>query len=78
MELDVDVWQLKVENGDKMSVYTVFISQSTNIPVYYMMDGYNTLTGSHYDEYRVDYGVISTNFSKSVFDAPMAGIRLDS
>lgn len=36
-------------------------------PVHYEMKGYNTLLGSHYDKYEIDYSDYSNSFPASIF-----------
>lgn len=55
MGQNCSVWQYTVKNGQKKSVYTMWISDDDQRPVRYEMFGYNTLLGSHYDKYYVDY-----------------------
>ncbi|KAK2151582.1 hypothetical protein LSH36_358g01013 [Paralvinella palmiformis] len=50
-----DVWQKTEMVGAKKNSYTIWISQK-NEPVRYEMLGYDTLMGSHYDRYYLDYG----------------------
>jgi hypothetical protein len=48
--------------GKKKSVYTMWVKQSDQItPVRYEMMGYDSLLGSHFDKYYVDY----INFSNT-------------
>lgn len=70
---DVDVWQLKNHAGGKYNTYTLYISKQTYVPVYYEMYGYDSLLGSHYDDYKLTYKVYAENFPDDVFDTPMAG-----
>ncbi|XP_002741693.1 counting factor associated protein D-like, partial [Saccoglossus kowalevskii] len=48
-----DGWQLVVTNGNKKNTYTMAVLD--NKPVQYEMMGYDSLLGSHYDKYIVDY-----------------------
>jgi len=41
--------------GDKKSTYTYYINAENKHPVHYEMFGYDTLIGSHFDKYFVDY-----------------------
>ena len=54
---ECDKWSLKSKFGEKESEYTFWnkVQDGKNIPVHFKMLGYNTLFGSHYDEYRVAY-----------------------
>ncbi|KAI0238627.1 Counting factor associated protein D [Lamellibrachia satsuma] len=61
---DCDVWKMKKVIGQKRNVYTMYVEQRTEVPVRYIMEGYDTLLGSHFDKYYLDYsdyvvGVIS-------------------
>ena len=59
-------WEKKETVGKKYNKYTMWLkttpsqldpSLSVAIPVHYEMKGYNTLLGSHYDHYFLDYMV---------------------
>ncbi|MBN3301917.1 CFAD protein, partial [Amia calva] len=53
-----EVWQNVTMEGHKKNTYTLWVSNSTEgsaFPLHYEMMGYNTLLGSHYDKYEVDY-----------------------
>ena len=55
---DCQKWMRQTIFQDKESRYTFWVridSQNNPIPVHYLMMGYNTLFGSHFDEYRVAY-----------------------
>lgn len=41
--------------GDKKSTYTFYVNALTKHPVHYEMFGYDTLIGSHFDKYTIDY-----------------------
>jgi hypothetical protein len=41
--------------GDKKSTYTYYVNAMNKHPVYYEMFGYDTLIGSHFDKYIIDY-----------------------
>ena len=69
----MDIWQYKYNNGDKYNVYTLYVKKDSSIPVYYEMIGYDSLLGSHFDEYKVRYNVITTDFLSDVFDEPIKG-----
>ncbi|CAF4226885.1 unnamed protein product, partial [Adineta steineri] len=43
------------QEGDKKSTYTYYINAETKHPVHYEMFGYDTLIGSHFDKYTIDY-----------------------
>lgn len=50
-------WQKKDKIGNKVNKYTMWIRTVDNIatPVFYEMKGFNTLLGSHYDHYYLEY-----------------------
>ena len=54
-----DVWQNVTIIGDKFgrkkNVYTMWVKASDQSPVRYEMMGYDSLFGSHYDRYYVNY-----------------------
>ena len=58
------VYQLIDQVGDKKSTYTFYVDANTKAPVHYEMFGYDTLLGSHFDKYLVDY----YNFDESPID----------
>ncbi|CAF1371257.1 unnamed protein product, partial [Didymodactylos carnosus] len=43
------------QTGDKRSTYTYYINAENNHPIHYEMFGYDTLIGSHFDKYYIDY-----------------------
>jgi len=67
---NVTVWQnITIAYGRK-NTYTMYIEKATNSPVRYEMFGYNTLTGSHYDKYYIDYHDYKKGFKDTVFNLP--------
>ncbi|CAG5129120.1 unnamed protein product [Candidula unifasciata] len=58
--------------GKKVSTYTFWSSFPENFPVRYEMMGYDTLLGSHFDKYYVDYLSYKSpvQFSKEDFAVP--------
>ncbi|XP_041358235.1 digestive cysteine proteinase 2-like isoform X2 [Gigantopelta aegis] len=52
-------WQLIDMEWKKSSTYTMWVEVGTRKPVRYMMMGYDSLLGSHFDKYILDY---SSNF----------------
>lgn len=55
----------------RVSTYTLYYGEETKAPVKYTMFGYNSLFGSHYDEYVVQYKSFQPNTAKaSAFDKP--------
>lgn len=70
-----EVWQNVTEMGFKQNTYSLWLTRpeggpSTPVPVHYEMMGYNTLLGSHYDKYLVDYTDFSTNTQDKDFALP--------
>lgn len=64
----VDQWQSVDQQGDKKSTYTFYVNTQTGEPLYYEMIGYDSLLGSHYDRYYVEYYNFNTDpISPSVF-----------
>jgi len=53
--ISVDQWQSVVQEGDKKNTYTFYINSKTGAPAYYEMIGYDSLLGSHYDKYYIEY-----------------------
>lgn len=68
---DVDVWELVETHGVKVNRYTLYIDHLNFHPVYYEMLGYNSLLGSHFDEYKLYYRIFAEDFPSSVFDIPL-------
>lgn len=73
------VWQNVTTVGYKKNTYTLWVTHSergadggkdTPIPIHYEMMGYNTLLGSHYDKYLVEYKEFSTEVNPKVFLLP--------
>ncbi|XP_066494604.1 digestive cysteine proteinase 2-like [Tiliqua scincoides] len=64
-----NVWQNITYKGRKKNIYTMWVTNSSCgvSPVRYEMRGYNTLLGSHYDKYEIDYSDFSNSFPESVF-----------
>jgi len=61
-------WQKKDKIGNKVNKYTMWIRMVDNIatPVFYEMKGFNSLLGSHYDHYYLEY---DANFNTDRPDA---------
>uniref|UniRef100_A0A8D0LC81 Uncharacterized protein n=1 Tax=Sphenodon punctatus TaxID=8508 RepID=A0A8D0LC81_SPHPU len=51
------VWQNVSYWGSKKNVYTLWVAGSDTglMPIHYEMRGFNSLLGSHYDKYEIDY-----------------------
>ncbi|KAF3707665.1 SH3 domain-binding protein 5 [Channa argus] len=74
-----EVWQNVTIVGYKKNTYTLWLTSSKKnedgevqppTPIHYEMMGYNTLLGSHYDRYLVDYTEFSTQVDPNVFSLP--------
>lgn len=73
------VWQNVSYWGRKKNVYTLRVGGSARgpVPLHYEVRGFNSLLGSHYDKYEIDYAAFSHRFSPEVFQLP-DGERLRS
>ncbi|XP_034401177.1 digestive cysteine proteinase 1-like [Cyclopterus lumpus] len=72
-----EVWQNVTTVGYKKNTYTLWVTRSERggedeqaTPLHYEMLGYNTLLGSHYDKYLVDYKEFSVRVDPKVFSLP--------
>ncbi|XP_026156362.1 digestive cysteine proteinase 1 [Mastacembelus armatus] len=73
-----EVWQNVTTVGYKKNTYTLWVTHPEGAdgkempatPLHYEMMGYNTLLGSHYDKYLVDYKEFHTNVDPKVFSLP--------
>ncbi|CAB1320698.1 unnamed protein product [Coregonus sp. 'balchen'] len=74
-----EVWQNVTAVGHKKNTYTLWVTRPEGgvmggaelaTPLHYEMMGYNTLLGSHYDKYLVDYKEFSSKFDPKVFALP--------
>ncbi|XP_029920021.1 digestive cysteine proteinase 1 [Myripristis murdjan] len=74
-----EVWQNVTTVGYKKNTYTLWVTREERgadgkedpaTPLHYEMMGYNTLLGSHYDKYLVDYREFSTHVDPKVFSLP--------
>ncbi|KAI5726388.1 hypothetical protein M8J76_001767 [Diaphorina citri] len=67
----LEKWRLVTSEGEKVSKYSLWVrynkASKDAIPVRYEMKGYNSLLGSHYDHYFLDYEIYSP-------EKPEAGI----
>ncbi|XP_005991096.1 digestive cysteine proteinase 2 [Latimeria chalumnae] len=66
------LWQNVTYEGKKKNTYTLWVANSTSgpIPVHYEMRGYNTLLGSHYDKYKIDYFDFRLDVDSDAFNLP--------
>ena len=55
--------------GQKKNTYTLWVDKTNGDPVRYEMMGYDSLIGSHYDKYYLDYEGYKADisFSDAVF-----------
>ncbi|XP_019731833.1 digestive cysteine proteinase 2 [Hippocampus comes] len=74
-----EVWQNVTTVGYKKNTYTLWVTRSEErangrvdpaTPLHYEMMGYNTLLGSHFDKYLVDYKEFSSDVDPTVFSLP--------
>uniref|UniRef100_A0AAY4DXH4 Peptidase C1A papain C-terminal domain-containing protein n=1 Tax=Denticeps clupeoides TaxID=299321 RepID=A0AAY4DXH4_9TELE len=70
-----EVWQNVSEAEFKRNTYTLWVTRpeggaSVAAPVHYEMIGYNTLLGSHYDKYLLDYSDFRTSVQDKDFNRP--------
>lgn len=67
-----DNWQLSVDTLGLTSTYNFYVSRTTQMPVRYQMMGYDSLIGSHYDLYVLDYLNVTTTafWPASTFNQP--------
>lgn len=64
-------WQKVDVQGKKKNVYTMWVGPDGKMPVRYEMHGYDSLLGSHYDKYYLDYINFGTNnIDSKKFDPP--------
>ncbi|KAK7100164.1 digestive cysteine proteinase 1-like [Littorina saxatilis] len=49
------MYQQVIVSGQKTSTYTLWVDKSSGSPVRYEMMGYDSLIGSHFDKYILDY-----------------------
>ncbi|CAL1584445.1 unnamed protein product [Knipowitschia caucasica] len=69
-----EVWQNVTTVGNKKNSYTLWVTRTESgpdaTPLHYEMMGYNTLLGSHYDKYLVDYKEYSSHVDPKAFSLP--------
>ncbi|TNN54859.1 Digestive cysteine proteinase 2 [Liparis tanakae] len=70
-----EVWQNVTTVGYKKNTYTLWVTRAESggepaTALHYEMLGYNTLLGSHYDKYLVDYKEFSAHVDPNVFSLP--------
>ena len=66
------VWQNVTLVGKKRNTYTLYQSKRTGLPLRYEMIGYDSLLGSHYDRYYIDYTdvMVQDKLPDSAFQVP--------
>ncbi|XP_065277967.1 uncharacterized protein LOC135893925 [Emys orbicularis] len=66
------VWQNVSYWGWKKNVYTLWVASAADgpVPVHYEMRGFNSLLGSHYDKYELDYSGFARSYPARVLDLP--------
>lgn len=66
------VWQNVSYWGHKKNVYTLRVGSSMHgpVPLHYEVRGYNSLLGSHYDKYEIEYSAFGHRFDPSIFQLP--------
>ncbi|XP_075765253.1 digestive cysteine proteinase 2-like [Pelodiscus sinensis] len=69
------VWQDVSDWGKKKNIYTLWVTNASCgwTPVRYEMRGFNSLLGSHYDKYEIDYSGFALSYPASVFNLPTNG-----
>lgn len=66
-------WQSEVQTYSRISTYDLYISKATNLPVQLAFLGYDTVLGSHYDQYFFTYTSFSAgnaSFPANIFAPP--------
>ena len=74
----VESWRLVKEMGSKVNTYTVYVTKNARSPVYYEMLGFDSLYGSHYDDYKITFDTYMTEYNDTVFDVPIKGACANS
>ena len=66
------MWQLVEAHGHKINRYTMYVTAAEPVaPVHYEMLGFDSLLGSHYDKYELDYFEYRTDMPPATdFDIP--------
>ena len=66
-----DVWQMVNIVTHKKNVYTMWVSAADQTPVRYEMMGFDSLIGSHFDKYVLDYTKYSSDaIDPAIFETP--------
>ncbi|EDV28492.1 uncharacterized protein TRIADDRAFT_36902 [Trichoplax adhaerens] len=71
-KIKCDVWTYKNKQMGRVNTYTMYVTQGSKpSPVHYIMEGYDSLLGSHYDEYKLDYkNYKAGKIADNMFDPP--------
>ena len=67
-EKNTTMWQNVTVFYGRKNTYNMYVDESGK-PVRYEMYGYNSLLGSHYDRYYLDYQELA-NFTGDPFEIP--------
>lgn len=70
--VECNVWQNTSVVGSKKNVYKLYENKKSHLPVRYEMIGYDSLFGSHYDRYYIEYKdiMVQKKLPESVFQVP--------
>ncbi|XP_030644895.1 digestive cysteine proteinase 1 [Chanos chanos] len=73
--VECEVWLNVTVKGHKKNTYRLWVTRpeggaSPAVPHHYEMMGYNTLLGSHYDKYLIDYSDFSPRVDPKAFNLP--------
>eukprot|EP00455_Lapot_gusevi_P028847 TRINITY_DN308_c0_g1_i1.p1 TRINITY_DN308_c0_g1~~TRINITY_DN308_c0_g1_i1.p1 ORF type:complete len:527 (-),score=215.71 TRINITY_DN308_c0_g1_i1:82-1662(-) len=64
-------WRLIQTQNGRTNTYDLYVNPDTSLPVQYRMMGYDSLFGSHYDEYVLNYNAITPGpVASSIFVPP--------
>lgn len=63
-------WQQRIVNGTKANTYDFYYTKRGNVPVKYQLMGYDTIFGSHYDLYILDFHQFSPFANETAFNTP--------
>ncbi|ESP01269.1 hypothetical protein LOTGIDRAFT_111926, partial [Lottia gigantea] len=70
-----DLWQMRQTIGNKENIYSMWINSQNEYPVRYEMYGYDSLLGSHFDRYYLDYMVFKPNTNLTCGGFPGPGVE---
>lgn len=70
-----EVWKNVTQVDHKKNTYRLWVTRpegndSPAVPYHYEMMGFNTLLGSHYDKYIIDYSDYSPRIESDIFKLP--------